>query len=928
MSVLNILQSICIVCILMYIKGSQSFPQISLVTTTSLPVTTQGNTPSRQVSTTTLPKTPQPPPKIVDVDIKSDIQLRYAKTVVKTYIKNPSLLISQEVEFNMVLPDKAFISNFTIQVKDNVYVAEVEKKEEAKELYDQAVQDGQSAGIVDTDIRDANKITIKSNLEAASKMLFTLTYEELLERHISKYEHIIHVNPGQIVKNFNVNVKINESLPIKNINVPELKTDANEITSQLLDNTIAKIERNVNGQPNRAHIQFQPTPDDQRRMAKLSKREEDGMVGQFIVQYDVDRHTQGNEIQVLDGYFVHFFAPDELEVMPRHVVFVLDLSGSMRGVKLEQTKDAMVTILDDMSDRDHFNILTFSDDVLHWVPKEYRENVTEIESLGPTNSTYQGTDSIRKEALKYVLDLGTRGGTNINDGLLEAVKLVENVKVSEAIPYNVKPIIIFLTDGQATSGETNRKSIRKNVLNQNQDLNVPIYGLAFGNGADFDLIKGIGLESDAFARKIFEASDAAIQLEDFYAEIASPLLSNVTFDYVGQSFQNKTSKKANTFFKGGEFVVAGKLDNTREDVDLEIIVRGTGRSSDYKKVIRHCIPIHRPYELKDNESVDDSKAQNVSFRPPKRGGCLPWPLPPLPSPIPQKPKSESENFIERLWSFLTIKNLLNENNKDEEEVSEFKEGTIDEKLTTQQPISKNVTKKTNKEKALELALKYNFVTKLTSLYVIKPDDGDVQTQKNSSKTAVNPVPISLTSPNNRNRFSPLSSFASFKGSSSLSHGNIGSSLLSSHRIAGGIRKSANRNRLSHRRPSPTIKDTGSFGGFRRRTTTITTRTTATTTTIDLNGAQCSLSMFSKTYLRGQSITLSNPNNTMVSNLTQVSFDNELASLKVEGPCCWKLFEDHNYTGQSKIFSEGEYKSSSKLGSALTKDASSVLLMAC
>ena len=62
------------------------------------------------------------------------------------------------------------------------------------------------------------------------------------------------------------------------------------------------------------------------------------MFGQFIVQYDVDlSSTGGNEIQVLDGYFVHYFAPENLQTLPRHVIFVVDVSGSMSGTKLKQT---------------------------------------------------------------------------------------------------------------------------------------------------------------------------------------------------------------------------------------------------------------------------------------------------------------------------------------------------------------------------------------------------------------------------------------------------------------------------------------------------------------------------------------------------------------------------------------------------------------
>jgi len=65
-------------------------------------------------------------------------------------------------------------------------------------------------------------------------------------------------------------------------------------------------------------------------------------------------------LQVNDGYFVHFFAPTNLKPLHKHVVFVLDVSGSMDGRKIEQLKEAMQKILDDLNDGDYFNIIEFS----------------------------------------------------------------------------------------------------------------------------------------------------------------------------------------------------------------------------------------------------------------------------------------------------------------------------------------------------------------------------------------------------------------------------------------------------------------------------------------------------------------------------------------------------------------------------------------
>lgn len=40
--------------------------------------------------------------------------------------------------------------------------------------------------------------------------------------------------------------------------------------------------------------------------------------------------------QVYDGYFVHYFAPRGLPVVPKDVIFVIDVSGSMIGTKIKQ----------------------------------------------------------------------------------------------------------------------------------------------------------------------------------------------------------------------------------------------------------------------------------------------------------------------------------------------------------------------------------------------------------------------------------------------------------------------------------------------------------------------------------------------------------------------------------------------------------------
>jgi inter-alpha-trypsin inhibitor heavy chain H2 len=66
----------------------------------------------------------------------------------------------------------------------------------------------------------------------------------------------------------------------------------------------------------------------------------------------------------MDGYFVHFFAPENVPPQPKHIIFVLDTSGSMWGNKLEQLQQAMYSILENLRADDCFSLIQFSTNVV------------------------------------------------------------------------------------------------------------------------------------------------------------------------------------------------------------------------------------------------------------------------------------------------------------------------------------------------------------------------------------------------------------------------------------------------------------------------------------------------------------------------------------------------------------------------------------
>lgn len=127
-------------------------------------------------------------------------------------------------------------------------------------------------------------------------------------------------------------------------------------------------------------------------------------------------------------------------------------------------------------------------------------------------------------------------GTNIHGAVLKALKLAHVGKTEKfnSLPegeQKPEPTIVFLTDGEPTVGETNPSRIIAAISDSNGADEVSIFSLAFGDGADYNFLKKLSLKNDGYARRIYEASDANLQLKDFYAGISSPLLANVTFSY-------------------------------------------------------------------------------------------------------------------------------------------------------------------------------------------------------------------------------------------------------------------------------------------------------------------------------------------------------------------------------------------------------------
>ncbi|CAO2638191.1 Inter-alpha-trypsin inhibitor heavy chain H3 [Lemmus lemmus] len=482
--------------------------------------------------------------------------------------------------------------------------------------------------------RNMEQFTIHMTLGGHSKATFQLTYEEVLKRRLMQYDIVIKVRPKQLVQHFEIDVDIFEPQGIS-----KLDAQASFLNKELAAQTIKKSFSGKKG-----HVLFRPTVSQQQSCPTCSSSL---LNGDFKVTYDVNRDKLCDLLQVVNGYFVHFFAPKGLPVVPKNIVFVIDVSGSMYGRKIEQTRDALLKILDDMKRDDYLNFILFSSDVSTW-----------------KDTLVQATPANLEMARAFVKNIRDQGMTNINDGLLRGIHMLKDARERHLVPERSTSILIMLTDGDANTGESRPEKIQENVRNAIGG-EFPLYNLGFGKNLNYNFLETMALQNQGLARRIYEDSDANLQLQGFYEEVANPLLMNVEVEYPENAILDLTKSNYPHFYDGSEIVVAGRLVDSHVN-NFKADVKGHGALND--------LTFTKEVDMKEMDAA--VKEQGYIFG----------------------------NYIERLWAYLTIEQLL--------EKRKNAHGEEKENLTAQ---------------ALELSLKYNFVTPLTSMVVTKPEDNEDQT---------------------------------------------------------------------------------------------------------------------------------------------------------------------------------------------------------
>jgi Ca-activated chloride channel family protein len=239
-----------------------------------------------------------------------------------------------------------------------------------------------------------------------------------------------------------------------------------------------------------------------------------------------------------NGYFLMLITP-KVEMakenqIARDMVLVLDTSGSMRGVKIEQAKKALKFCLSNLGPKDRFAMIDFSAKVI-----KYRDGLTE------------GSNDELTQAKTWVDKIQATGGTNINDALLTALAMRSN---DPGRTFNV----VFFTDGLPTVSERDPQKIIKNVMEKSSG-NTRIFSFGVGNDVNATFLDRLSAETRALSTYVRPQEDIEEKVSVLYSKISHPVLANLKLS-VGPNvtLEEVYPPHLPDLFEGGQLTVLGR----------------------------------------------------------------------------------------------------------------------------------------------------------------------------------------------------------------------------------------------------------------------------------------------------------------------------------------------------------------------------------
>jgi Ca-activated chloride channel family protein len=461
------------------------------------------------------------------------IREQVATTMMEIRLRNPATA-RQEAELLVPVPDRAVIRGFSFQGPGAEPSARLLPRDEAKAIYDRIVAQARDPALLEF----AGFNLVRSSVfpvEAGGTQAVRLTYEHLLPATGDRVDYVLPRSESLEYKvPWKIAVQISASGPIAAVYSP----------SHLL--------RTSRPRPNAATVALADPASTAPGPFRLSFLRERGDVAASLFAYP-DPKVGGGYFLLLAGLPSRAAKPDPA-ALRREVTLVIDRSGSMRGEKLAQVREAALQVLAGLDDGEAFNVILYNEAVDSFAERPLRKSPKTM-----------------KSASEFLEGMTARGGTNIHDALLEALR--------QPPSEGTLPIVLFMTDGLPTVGQTAEVSIRELARKGNPHRR-RIFTFGVGVDVNTPLLEKIAYESRATTTFILPSEDVEVKVADVFKRLRGPMLADpeltVSEDEGHRRSRELIPGRIPDVFDGDQIVLLGQYVG---EGPLEFILRGNYRGT-------------------------------------------------------------------------------------------------------------------------------------------------------------------------------------------------------------------------------------------------------------------------------------------------------------------------------------------------------------
>ncbi|XP_027067154.1 uncharacterized protein [Coffea arabica] len=217
--------------------------------------------------------------------------------------------------------------------------------------------------------------------------------------------------------------------------------------------------------------------------------------------FDVDRR---------EAFCFYLFPGNQSrKVFKKTLIFIIDISGSMRGKPLDDTKNAILSSLSKLDSEDLFNVIAFNG-----------ETYIFSSTLVPAT-----TEAIEKVTEWINMNLIAGGSTNILLPLTQAMEMLSDTKSSV-------PIIFLITDG-AVEDERRICDVMKHRLMDKRKMFPRIYTFGIGSFCNHYFLRMLAMIGRGHHDASYDADSIDVRIEGLFTRASSIILANIALENVG-----------------------------------------------------------------------------------------------------------------------------------------------------------------------------------------------------------------------------------------------------------------------------------------------------------------------------------------------------------------------------------------------------------